>query len=94
MTIAIEYEPSRDLTETEEMTVYSIEKLLSGMTIESVHQVLGKVVTRMKSTAYKPPLNRFACGDWDEAVLRTVKDNIDKVAGEVAKKISDAKTSN
>lgn len=94
MTIGIEYEPTRDLAWIEEMAVYSIEKLLNGMTIESVHQVLGTVATRMKFTTYKPPLTRFEYGDWDEAVLRTVKDNIDKVAGEVAKKISEAKTSN
>jgi len=91
MQITIEYNSEADVPPKEEMTIYAIEKLLGGLTIEEVNQVLGRVVGRIKQTPYQPPMPRYECDNWDNYVMGTVQKNLDglteKVAGKLAKSI-------
>ena len=91
MQITIEYDHEADVPQKEEMTIYAIEKLLGGLTIAQVNQVLGRVVEGINKSEYKPPMTNYDAAFWDSCVMGTVQRNLDglteKVAGKLAKSI-------
>ena len=91
MQITIEYDEMLKVPPKEEMTIYAIEKLLGGLTIEEVNQVLGRVVEGINKSEYKPPMTSYDAAFWDSCVMGTVQKNLDglteKVAGKLAKSI-------
>ena len=92
MQITIEYDHEADVPQKEEMTIYAIEKLLNGLTIAQVNQVLGRVVEGINKSEYKAPMTNYDAAFWDSCVMGTVQRNLDglteKVAGKLAKSIS------
>ena len=91
MQITIEYNREADVPPKEEMTFYAIEKLLNGLAIEEVNQVLGRIAERIKQTPYQTPMPRYEADNWANCVMGTVQRNLDglteKVAGKLAKSI-------
>lgn len=91
MQITIEYNSEADVPQNEEMTIYAIEKLLNGLTIAQVNQVLGRVVEGINKSEYKPPMTSYDAAFWDKCVMNTVQNNLDglteKIAGKLAKSI-------
>ena len=91
MQITIEYDEMLKVPPKEEMTIYAIEKLLNGLTIAEVNQVLGRIAERIKQTPYQTPMPRYEVDNWDNYVMGTVQKNLDglteKVAGKLAKSI-------
>ena len=91
MQITIEYDEMLKVPPKEEMTIYAIEKLLGGLTIEEVNQVLGRVVEGINKSEYKPPMTSYDAAFWDKCVMGTVQNNLDglteKIAGRLAKSI-------
>jgi len=91
MQITIEYDHEAGVPQKEKMTIYAIEKLLGGLTIEEVNQVLGRVVEGINKSEYKPPMTSYDAAFWDSCVMGTVQNNLDglteKVAGKLAKSI-------
>ena len=91
MQITIEYDHKADVPPKEEMTIYAIEKLLGGLTIEEVNQVLGRVVEGINKSEYKPPMTSYDAAFWDSCVIDAIQKNLDglteKIAGELAKSI-------
>jgi len=91
MQITIEYDEMLKAPLKEEMTIYAIEKLLNGLTIEEVNQVLGRVVEGINKSEYKPPMTSYDAAFWDNYVIGAIQKNLDglteKVAGKLAKSI-------
>lgn len=87
MQITIEYNSEADVPQKEEMTIYAIEKLLNGLTIEEVNQVLGRVVEGINKSEYKPPMTSYDTAFWASCVMGTIQKNLDGLTEKVAEQL-------